>query len=449
MLSAGRAELAAPLLVALVVATGICERIWPERRPVLARGHVQDACFLALHAVVVIPLMTLLSVGAAALIGGHAGWIELRPAERWPGWLLMPLTVVAMDGANWLAHYADHRLGPLWRFHALHHSQEELSVLTSFRVIDHTTGFVLATVPVVALMPTRPIAPVLITIYVRTGTLQHANLRWTLGPVGRVLVSPAYHRLHHAPDTRRVNLGVVLTIWDVLARLCRFPPPAAMPWGVPAWTAGPSPVEQDQRAHPVTQRRPHPGQLWASGHSGSTSIWARRSVTTPPLRIGTLRVTRSMAWMPLVPSYRRDPAVPQILGHAGLLDVAHAAVDLQADRGQLDAEVGAPRFGYGRQQLGQFSPSLPLRLVMVVPGQVNRRRVGVEQGAHGLDVGLHGQQHAPHISILDDGRRLARAGADDPALPTLLGITQGVLVGALGNGQALDPRRGAAPCSSW
>ena len=124
VLSAGRAELAAPLLVALVVVTGICERIWPaERRPVLARGHVQDACFLALHAIVVIPLMTLLSVGAATLIASHAPWIELRSTEHWPGWLLVPLTVVAMDGANWLAHYADHRLDPLWRFHALHHSQ--------------------------------------------------------------------------------------------------------------------------------------------------------------------------------------------------------------------------------------------------------------------------------------------------------------------------------------
>ncbi len=77
VLSAGRAELAAPLLVALVVAAGICERIWPaERRPVLARGHVQDACFVALHVGVVIPLMTLLSVGAATLIGSHARWIE-------------------------------------------------------------------------------------------------------------------------------------------------------------------------------------------------------------------------------------------------------------------------------------------------------------------------------------------------------------------------------------
>jgi sterol desaturase/sphingolipid hydroxylase (fatty acid hydroxylase superfamily) len=174
---------------------------------------------------VVIPLMTLLSVGAAALISGHAQWIELRPAQNWPGWLLVPLTIVAMDAANWLAHYADHRFIVLWRFHALHHSQEELSVLTSFRAhpLMHTTGFLLASVPVVVLMPGRAIDPVLITAYVCIGTLQHANLRWTYGPLGWALVSPAYHRLHHATDIQDVNLGVVLTIWDVLARRARFP----------------------------------------------------------------------------------------------------------------------------------------------------------------------------------------------------------------------------------
>jgi sterol desaturase/sphingolipid hydroxylase (fatty acid hydroxylase superfamily) len=247
VLRAGWVELAAPLLVALVVATGVCERIWPaERRPLLARGHLQDACFVALHVIVVIPLMTLLSVGAAALIGSHAGWIELRAAAHWPVWVVVPLTVAAMDGANWLAHYADHRLGFLWRFHALHHSQEELSVLTSFRAhpLMHTTGFVLATVPVVALMPARPIDPMLITVYVCIGTLQHANLRWTFGPVGRVIVSPAYHRLHHAPDIQRVNLGVVLTIWDVLAGRARFPSRDAAA-GRTGLDGRPVPVEQD------------------------------------------------------------------------------------------------------------------------------------------------------------------------------------------------------------
>ncbi len=245
--SAGRAELAAPILVALVVATAICERIWPaEPRPVLARGHLQDAMYVALHAIVVIPLMTLLSVGAATLIGGHLVWIELRATEHWPGWLLIPVTVVAMDGANWLAHYADHRLGALWRFHALHHSQEELSVLTSFRAhpLMHTTGFLLATIPVVALMPTRPIAPVIITVYICIGTLQHANVRWTFGPVGRVIVSPAYHRVHHSLEAQRINLGVVLTVWDVLAGYARFPARGDRA-GRTGLHGRPFPVEQD------------------------------------------------------------------------------------------------------------------------------------------------------------------------------------------------------------
>ncbi len=253
VLSAGRAELAAPLLIALVVATGICERIWPaERRPLLARGHLQDACYLAVHAIAVIPLMTLLSVGAATLIGGHARWIELPWTQRWPLWLLLPVTIVAMDGANWLAHYADHRLDFLWRFHALHHSQEELSVLTSFRAhpLMHTTGFLLATIPVLALMPTRPIDPVLITGYVCIGTLQHANVRWTFGPLGKVLVSPAYHRLHHAADDQGVNLGVVLVIWDILAGRARFPARGDAA-GRTGLDGRPVPVEQDQRARPA------------------------------------------------------------------------------------------------------------------------------------------------------------------------------------------------------
>lgn len=250
VLSAGRAELAAPLLILLVIATGICERIWPaERRPALARGHVQDVCYLALHAGGVIPLMTLLSVGAADLIGRYASWIELRPAAHWSAWVLFPLTIIAMDGANWLAHYADHRLGLLWRFHALHHSQEELSVLTSFRnhPLMHTTGFILATVPVMVLMPTRSIAPVLITVYVCIGTLQHANIRWTFGPLGKVIVSPAYHRLHHALEVQNANLGVVLTIWDIITGCATFPARSAQA-GRTGLADRPVPVEQSDTA---------------------------------------------------------------------------------------------------------------------------------------------------------------------------------------------------------
>jgi sterol desaturase/sphingolipid hydroxylase (fatty acid hydroxylase superfamily) len=102
----------------------------------------------------------------------------------------------------------------------------------------------------VVLMPARPIAPVLITIYVCIGTLQHANLRWTFGPLGRVIVSPAYHRLHHAPDTQGLNLGVVLTIWDVLTRRARFPARGDAV-GRTGLDGRPVPVEQADAAGPA------------------------------------------------------------------------------------------------------------------------------------------------------------------------------------------------------
>lgn len=117
VLSAGRAELAAPLLIGLVIAPGICERIWPaEHRPLLARGLTLSA----------------LSCPGSSCHGRGTGPPCLSfPSRSWP-----------------------------W------------------------------TVP--------------------------TGLRWTYGPAGRVIVSPAYHRLHHSRDSQGMNLGVVLTVWDVL-----------------------------------------------------------------------------------------------------------------------------------------------------------------------------------------------------------------------------------------
>jgi sterol desaturase/sphingolipid hydroxylase (fatty acid hydroxylase superfamily) len=89
---------------------------------------------------------------------------------------------------------------------------------------------VLATVPVLLLAGAHPLAPVLITVYVCLGTLPHTNVRWSYGPLGRVLVSPAYHRQHHAIEGQQeANLGVVLTVWDVLAGRARFPVKGAAP----------------------------------------------------------------------------------------------------------------------------------------------------------------------------------------------------------------------------
>ena len=226
-------ELVGPIVLLFVAAVLVCEQLWPaESRPLFARGHLQDAAFFVFFAAAIVPLVTLLGVVFATLLTAHASWIEASFTAAWPRWLVVGATLVAMDGCNWVAHWIEHRVGLLWRFHALHHTQEELSVLTTFRThpLVHTLTFLTATVPVVALMPDQSLAPILVTVYLCLGALPHANVSWSFGPVGKVLCSPAYHRLHHAVDgPYDVNLGIVLTVWDVLGRRAVFPTRGAAP----------------------------------------------------------------------------------------------------------------------------------------------------------------------------------------------------------------------------
>ena len=101
---------------------------------------------------------------------------------------------------NWLAHVANHRSAALWRLHALHHSQEDMSVFTTFRTHPFTHAVVLCRglARPWCSGPAGPCRRPRSSSYGCLVTLPHANLRWTFGPLGRVLVSPAFHRLHHA-----------------------------------------------------------------------------------------------------------------------------------------------------------------------------------------------------------------------------------------------------------
>lgn len=254
-LAAARYQLAGPVVIAFVVLVLACERIWPaERRRALARGHLLDAGYLLVFAVAIVPFVTLLSVASAAGLHDHAAWMAAGWTRAWPRWLVAGVALVAMDGCNWLTHWADHRFAPLWRVHAVHHSQEELSVLTTFRThpLVHTLSFAVATLPVFALTGDRPMAPFLITVYLCLGAFPHANVPWSFGPFGRIFVSPAYHRIHHAIDgPYNVNLGIVLTLWDVLARRAVFPQGGAPPCRT-GLAGRPIVVEQDgRRLRPV------------------------------------------------------------------------------------------------------------------------------------------------------------------------------------------------------
>jgi len=247
-LATAQGRTAGPILVVVVAALFLAERRWPASpRPLLARAHVVDAGYFLLFAVVVVPLLTLVQTGFAAEVEKHSRFLLVGHLPLVPQVAVAAAILVGIDAMNWAAHVANHRSASLWRLHALHHSQEDMSVFTTFRThpLVHAS-YLGALIPALILSASGTVPTGALIVYGCLVTLPHANLRWSFGPLGRVLVSPAYHRLHHAStsiDSRgTVNFGFVLVFWDQLAGRALFPiggPPVAT--GI---SGRPVPIEQ-------------------------------------------------------------------------------------------------------------------------------------------------------------------------------------------------------------
>jgi sterol desaturase/sphingolipid hydroxylase (fatty acid hydroxylase superfamily) len=296
--------LVGPAVLILVLVALVAERVWPaERRPLGAPGHRQDLAYLGLYALVAVPAVTLVGTGAAVSLSRLDGGFTLHPFDGLPRWALIVAVLVLMDGANWASHWLNHRVETFWRFHALHHSQEEMSILTSFRAhpVVHTS-FQLAALPLIVLGTGGAVPSSVLIGYIVLSTLPHANVIWRFGPLGYVLVTPAYHRLHHdRSDVRGVNLGTVLVLWDVLAGLAVFPERGAEP--VATGLGGrPLPVEQevDPSAGPVGWLRVMGRQLASPirGNGVSDPVVRGRRLR-PGLRAG-LRAGLKPAWPPVL-----------------------------------------------------------------------------------------------------------------------------------------------------
>ncbi len=303
-----------PAVLALVAVVMVAEQVWPvERRPLMARGHRQDALYLALYALLAVPAVTLISVGFATSLLRLAPWLVVHPTSTIPRYLLVASVLVLMDACNWAAHFLNHRVTTFWRYHALHHSQEEMSILTSFRAhpLVHAS-FQIAAVPIIVLGTSGAVPVPVLVAYVLLSTLPHANVSWTYGPLRRVVVSPAYHRYHHdRTDTRGVNLGTVLVVWDVMAGLAVFPPGTGDRHQAPIATGlsgRPIPVEQahDARNTLITAWRQLTEPVW-NVRTAPTTITAT-TITATTTTASTTTASTTTAARPLTPQWDLEGA---------------------------------------------------------------------------------------------------------------------------------------------
>jgi sterol desaturase/sphingolipid hydroxylase (fatty acid hydroxylase superfamily) len=165
------------------------------------------------HLLVLVPLATAVSAILSLYL-------------RVEGLTLLPVcaqvlaTLVVTDFCNYWYHRAQHRNRWLWQFHKVHHSQQQLTSLTTFRqsILTRIVTLLFLSIPaaVMGAGAAIPLAVVMIQLFHQT--MEHTNTGWTYGPIGRLIVSPAYHEVHHsnAPEHLNRNLSPVFTIWDRL-----------------------------------------------------------------------------------------------------------------------------------------------------------------------------------------------------------------------------------------
>ena len=131
--------------------------------------------------------------------------------------------VIALDFSSWLVHFVMHKSRFLWRFHLIHHSDNNVDVTTGLR--HHPGDSLLRGIFFILLIfvSGAPMYAVMIyqTLVVISTAFTHANI--SLPPkldraLSYIIVSPNMHKVHHhwkQPYTDS-NYGAVFSFWDRL-----------------------------------------------------------------------------------------------------------------------------------------------------------------------------------------------------------------------------------------
>lgn len=170
--------------------------------------------------------------GALRLIGLSRFQLD----ALWPGvtdvaWVSFAIYLVVFDLADYWLHRWQHTWRWWWALHALHHSQRQMTFWSDQR--NHLLDDLIRDAAFALLGVAIGVPPgqfVLLVVASRVmQSLQHANLRLRFPGISeRLLVSPSFHRRHHAVDyghsgrTHGCNFAVLFPIWDMLFRTADF-----------------------------------------------------------------------------------------------------------------------------------------------------------------------------------------------------------------------------------
>jgi sterol desaturase/sphingolipid hydroxylase (fatty acid hydroxylase superfamily) len=231
-------------LAVIVVVLGALER-WRPVEPVTDPGAIRvDVVYTLIHRLGLFRLFLFFSLDPLwtelAAKARLVGWPTWSADAWWPGvsdtaWVSFVLYLLLFDAVDYVLHRAQHHYNWWWQLHALHHSQRQMTKWSDNRnhlLDDVIRDSVMVLVALaVGIAPAQFVAVVAATQLLES--LSHANVRLSFGPLlGRLLVSPRFHRLHHSIGMGHESAGpgslgghnfaVLFPLWDMLAGTARF-----------------------------------------------------------------------------------------------------------------------------------------------------------------------------------------------------------------------------------
>lgn len=147
-------------------------------------------------------------------------------------WKLAPMHLSMTDWRVWVAgffatefayywfHRASHRVRWMWATHAVHHSAEQMTLLSSLRLgwTNLFSGAWVVYVPLVLIGFDPRMVVILLALNLRYQFFLHTEAKVPMGPLEWVLNTPSHHRVHHGRNEAYLdcNYGGVLILYDRL-----------------------------------------------------------------------------------------------------------------------------------------------------------------------------------------------------------------------------------------
>jgi sterol desaturase/sphingolipid hydroxylase (fatty acid hydroxylase superfamily) len=197
-------------LLLLVVIFVPLEKLWARHRQKLFRkGFWIDLAYYFISSLLPIRLLTPLMLTVAWALHDFIPPVLHGWSATLPLWLRFVVAMIVGEIGSYWGHRWMHEIPWLWRFHAVHHSAEQLDWLVNTRahpmdiVFTRLCGFI----PMYVLglvVPAGNALDVVTLLVIVLGTVWgffiHANLRWRLGWLEWLVSSPAFHHWHHNND---------------------------------------------------------------------------------------------------------------------------------------------------------------------------------------------------------------------------------------------------------